>query len=381
MARIVFGSYFVRYPLAGMMSHVLQYLLGLRALGHDVVFVERAAYPDACYDPVRRVMTDDGELGFRVARRVLHSHGLSGRICFVDHGGRYWGLTRSEVEEAFDGAVFMDMGTHGAWMEEAAQSAVRMLIDGEPGYNQIRMEQGEGLASVRSAFDLFFTNGRNIGTPASDAPTAGVTWRHLFHPVLPELFASSPPPPDAPFTTVMNWKAHSSLEFEGRTFGQKDVAFERFVGLPGETDIPLEVSVAGTDAPRARLEENGWRVRDAHRTTRTFGAFSDYLRSSRGEFSVCKEVFVKLNTGWFSDRSAAYLAAGRPVVMQETGFSDHLPVGEGLFAVRTVAEAKEALETIAGDYGRHSAAARRIAREFLDSRRVLREVLAQVGVS
>lgn len=379
VARIVFGSYLVRYPLGGMVSYVLQYLLGLRALGHDVFFVEKANYPLACFDPARRVMTDDGRIGFRIARRLFRHYGLGEQLSFVDYAGRYHGLPRKAVEEAFVDAIFIDMGTHGSWLDEASHSALRILIDGEPGYNHIRMVN-DPHSALHNGYDVYATNGRNVGRPGCSVPTGQIEWRHIFHPVVLDFFESPPASANAPYTTVMNWKAHSPITYNGVQYGQKDVEFEKFVGLPSRTNVPLEVSVAGPEVPRQWLVENGWRANDAHTTTRTLSGFLRYLQQSRGEFSVCKEVFVALHTGWFSDRSAAYLAAGRPVVVQDTGLADHLPLGCGLFAVSNVDEAAAALEDIESAYVRHSRAAKEIAREYLDTRVVLPAFLSQAGV-
>jgi hypothetical protein len=192
-----------------------------------------------------------------------------------------------------------------------------------------------------------------------------------------------PLPPDdrAAFTTVMNWRAHDALEYEGAVFGQKDAEFERFAMLPRLADrARFELAVAGKEVPRARLRQAGWTLRDAHEVTASYDSYRDFVRSSRGEFSVAKNVFVATGSGWFGDRSAAYLAAGRPVVLQDTGISERLPCGEGLFAVRDADEAAAAVESIEGDYPRHSGAAREIAREFLATDRVLPPLLEAVGV-
>jgi hypothetical protein len=378
MARIVFGSYLVRYPLGGMMSHVLQYLVGFQRLGHEVVFVEKAGYARSCFDPVRHVMSDDCTHGTRVVNALLARFGLEARWCFVDAAGQYHGLRREAVNRAFrDADVFVDMGSHGAWLDEAQTCGLRVLIDGEPGFNQIRMERGQ--LDPERGYDYYFTNGRNVGTVASAAPSAGRVWRPLFHPVVPELFANGEIPLDGPFSTIMNWQSHEAIDYRGVTYGQKDREFEKFCLLPRRVDARLELAVSGR-APRPALEEAGWAVRDGHQVTVSFDAFRDYLRRSRGEFSVAKHVFVAFWTGWFSDRSAAYLAAGRPVVMQDTGFSAHLPTGDGLFAVTSVEEAAEALRAICADPAHHAHAAACIARTHLDARIVLRDFLAAVGV-
>src|SRR4051812_42816945 len=263
MARIVLGSYMARYPLGGMMSWVLQYLVGFDRLGHDVRFVERADYPDACFDPRSGEMTDDGAYGAAVVEELLASVGLPRRSCFVDYRGRCHGIA---VEEAFAGAdVFVDMGTHGAWAEEAQQAGLRVLVDGEPGFTQARMERGERPAE----YDAHFTTGRNVGTPASSAPTAGRDWRPIFHPVAPELFDVAPAPPGAPFTTVMNWRSHDRVEWQGRVYGHKDLEFERFRDLPAMVKTPVEAAIAGP-APADDLRASGWRLRDGHATTISF---------------------------------------------------------------------------------------------------------------
>lgn len=386
MARIVLGSYMVRYPLGGMMSWVLQWLVGFDRLGHEIYFVEKAGYPDACYDPVRDVMTDDCAYGMGVVEDLLARFGLDDRVSFVDHDGRYHGLSRDRVEAILASAdVFIDMGTHGSWLSEAQLSGTRVLVDGEPGFTQMKMANGTWGSSAVDAYDHFFTTGQNIGTGASSAPSAGKSWRHVFHPVVTEIFdglvptASEAAPTSAQaFNTVMNWQSYEPIVFEGETFGHKDVEFERFMNLPDLVPVDLEVAVSGSDVPRQRLAQAGWRVRDAHEVTISFDTFRDYIEASAGEFSVCKSGYVRTNGGWFSDRSAAYLAAGRPVVMQETGFSAHLPTGLGLFAVTTIDEAAAALAEIRRDHRRHSLEASRIARDFLDSSRVLARFLDEL---
>jgi hypothetical protein len=170
------------------------------------------------------------------------------------------------------------------------------------------------------------------------------------------------------------------MEYQGERYGHKDVEFERFIQLPTLTTAPLEIAVAGKNVPTERLRAAGWRIRDAHQATSTFDSFVDYLRSSRAEFTVCKSAYVRMHTGWFSDRSAAYLASGRPVVMQDTGFSSRLPCGQGLFAARSVEEAAVAIDRVLVDYQLHSRAARELAVEHLDARRVLGRFLDELGL-
>ena len=180
-------------------------------------------------------------------------------------------------------------------------------------------------------------------------------------------------------TTVMNWQSHAPLTYKGQTYGQKDMEFPQFLDLPRLTKVPVEIAVSGKAAPTAMLRERGWRVTSGHQTTISFDSFADYICGSFAEFSVCKNVFVALQTGWFSDRGAAYLASGRPVVQQETGFSRHLPCGAGLFAASNVTEAAQALEEIRARPDYHSRQARAIACEHLEATKVLGKFLNELG--
>ncbi len=381
MARIIAGSYMVRYPLGGMMSWTLQWLVGLQRLGHDVVFVEKSCYADSCYDPVRKTSSDDFAYGLKTTVDLLERFGLAGRWCYVDFQNDYHGMSREKIEELFRSAdVFIDLGTHGAWLEEANHGGVTVLVDGEPGYTQIHMQNRIASDEPVNEYGRYFSNGANIGTSKSTAPTGGKTWRGVFNPVVTELFAVEPPPADAPFSTIMNWRSHEPCKFNGRTYGQKDLEFARFIRLPRKTRVPMELAASGKKIPAHELESAGWHLRDAQEVTISFDAYQRYIRNCRGEFSVCKNVFVETRSGWFSDRSAAYLASGRPVVLQDTGFSDHLPVGEGLFAVRDVEEAAAAIEEIEGDYGRHSSRAREIACQHLEAETVLETFLHECGL-
>lgn len=361
------------------MSWVLQYLVGFHRLGHEVYFVERADYPNECFDPVRNEMVDDPSRGITVLDEVLRALGLRERWCFVDVRGRFYGMGEDRLKEAFDTAdVFVDMG-HGEWLDYASGGSAKILIDGDPGFTQMKMEKTLAAGGSLPLYDEYYTVGQNVGTSDSTVPTVGHDWGHIFHPVVMDLFPFRPPPSGAPVTTVMNWRSYDPIEFSGEVFGHKDVEFEKFSGLPDRSALTLELAVAGAETPVAKLRKGGWRIRDAHEVTRSVDSFRAYISGSLAEFSVCKNGYVATNSGWFGDRSAAYLASGRPVVQQETGFSQHLPCGEGLFAVADLDEAVAALDEIAADHERHSKAALEIAKEFLSADRVLTRFLESIG--
>lgn len=379
MARVVLEGYIGRYPLGGMASWVLQYLLGFKSLGHEIYFVERCTMEQECYDPRLRIMTDDCSSGVEFLEELLRRFEVDG-WCFVDYEGKTYGLTREEIRDVMRTTdLFLDVSTQGAWIDYADRAGARVLIDGEPGFFQMKMVQKQQAGEPLVEYDFYYTNGHNIGRPTCLAPSAGKEWRGIFNPVQCDLFDPSTPRRDV-FTTVMNWQSHPPFTFDGQTYGQKDVAFERFMSLPQLSRVPLEVAVTGPATPTSRLKAAGWNVADAQMVTASFDSFTDYIADSAGEFSVCKEGYVSTRTGWFGDRSAAYLAAGRPVVCQDTGFSEHLPCGDGLFAVATAEDAAEALREVSANYEHHSRAARSIAREFLDAPRVLGRLLDEIGM-
>jgi hypothetical protein len=383
MARIIIGSCMVRCPLGGLLSYALQFLKGFELLGHDIYYFEKGYYENACYDPLHDRLSDDCTVGVGLVRDLMEHYGMAGRWAFIDFHGQHYGLDAAALREVFRTAdIFIDMGSFGSgcWAEEAVDVPMRVLYEGEPGYTQMQMEQRRRAGEQVDEYDRYYTVGSRIGTPDSDAPDGGQSWGHLWAVVATELFEAVPPPADAPFTTVMTWQSHRPIEYEGVTYyGQKDVEFEQFIGLPGRVEVPMELRVSGGDVPHDRLRENGWRIHDPGLITQPIGDYYAYMRSSAGEFSVSKSIFVKARTGWFGDRSGNYLASGRPVVMQDTGFSSRLPCGEGLFAVRSEEEAAEAIRAIRLDYAHHSKAARRIAEEHLDAKRVLRRFIEELS--
>jgi hypothetical protein len=381
MATIILSSYVIRYPVGGVLSNNLQFLTGFRRLGHEVYLVEKAGYDESCFDPERRVSSDDCGAGVRLIAELLDAHGLGGRWCYVAADGGYHGMTREEVDDVFDRAdLFIDRGLHQTWDEEADGVAVRVLLDPDPGLRQVRLDHARAKGRALPAYDAYYTYGHNIGTPRSHAPTAGLTWRHVFHPIDTALYRPHRPVTSGRCTTIMNWHALDHVVHDGEVYGMKDVQFPRYEGLPRLVEVPMEVAVEGPRIPRQRLTDAGWHVVSALDVTATYESYLTYITSSLAEFSVVKDVYHRFNVGWFSDRSAAYLAHGRPVVVQDNGIADHLPVGEGLFEVADQDQAADAIARIAREPERHAQAARCIAEEHLDARVVLKRFLGELGV-
>jgi len=378
--RVVLATYMTRYPLGGMLSWAMQHIVGLKQLGCDLTIVERANYTNACFDIQSGRVSDDPVRGLEIVRELLKPYGLEDSYVFRDVHDQYHGMTEKALIEKINSAdIFIDIGNHGAWLDLAHVIGRRVLIDGEPGFTQIRMKLEPSRLKHVDQFTHHFSNGLLLHTASHRAPDTGHTWLPFPNPVSTHLFEDvSPPPKDAPWTTIMNWQAHKPQIYKGKVYGQKAQSFEQFESLPALTQAPIEVAVSG-DAPIERLSQLGWRINDAQAVTRSVRDYYQYIHCSVGEFSITKHVFVEARTGWFSDRSAAYLASGRPVILQDTGFSEVLPVGEGLFAVSKVEEAAAAIDEVIKDYPRHCKIARSIAHEYLDAAHNYRRLFETVG--
>jgi hypothetical protein len=287
------------------------------------------------------------------------------------------------VEEVIGrAALFIDRGLHRTWDEETANVPVRVLMDPDPGFRQIKMARDADRGHPVPEYHAYYTYGHNIGSDRSAAPTAGIRWRHLFHPVDTCLYPEVvPPDARARCTTVMNWMALEVVNHDGRAFGMKDLQVMRFADLPERVGAPMEIAVEGRDVPVDDLRRRGWHITSAVEVTASYDSYHEYLQRSLAEFSVVKDVYAGLSVGWFSDRSAAYLSHGRPVIVQDNGIGGHLPTGEGLFEVSTVDEAADAIERVRAEPVRHARAARRIAEEHLDARHVLRRFLVELGIA
>jgi hypothetical protein len=256
----------------------------------------------------------------------------------------------------------------------------RILIEQDPGYTHLWAAEGAP-REVFGDHDVHFTVGANVGSDRSAIPTCGIDWQPLWPPVVLDWWPEHAALARDRFTTVGAWRDYGYLEFEGRVLGPKVEEWERFLDLPrraGE-EIELVLAIDADDPDLDRLRAAGWRVEDPARVS-TPAAYRDYVAGSLGEFSCAKGGYVGTRSGWFSDRSACYLAAGRPVVLQATGFEDVLPTGRGVFAVSSVDEAAAAMATVREDYASHSAAARELAREFFDAEQLLARALDAAGL-
>jgi len=363
--RILFAGIIARYPFGGVTWCSLMYLLGLRALGHDVLYIEDTG--ECIYDPERNALSPDPSYGTRYIHNALEPFGLGSHWCFVNYDGTYHGCRRESVREyCSDADLFVNLsGGSWFWRDEYARIPRRVFVDSDPVFTQLAIAKGERwYVDFFRGFHRLFTFGANIGTAESDVPTGEFIWHRTWQPVVCDLWHTDDPPKRDRFTTVMTWKTSSFTDVDGN----KDREFMRFIDLPEHTAQRFELAVNG---PSGMLRAHGWSPIDAMSISRSLWDYRDFIQGSKAEFGVAKHAYVAGRSGWFSDRSECYLAAGRPVVIQDTGWSAHLPSGTGLAGFSTREEAIEGLERVDRDYALHARRATEIAREHFDASRVL----------
>lgn len=354
-------------PLSGGEAWVrMSWALGLRRLGYEVFFVEQL---EGAMD------TEESRAYFA---EVVADHGLAKHAALVvGDGPETKGISWEELLEAASRTeLLVNISGHLKLAPLLERVHRKAYVDIDPGYTQIW--HASHVAPIED-HDLYFTIAENIGEPGCDLPTAGIEWLATRQPTVLDDWPASPPAGDRRFTTIATWRTpFGRLEHDGRTYGMKLDEFRKIAELPRRSGQRFELALDIHPAEKADielLENNEWELADAHRVARGPDGFRRYVQGSGAECSVAQGVYVETNSGWFSDRSVRYLASGRPVLVQETGFSSRLPVGEGLFAFRTVDEAVEGAHAIADDYERHSVAARRVAAECFDSDTILTRFL------
>jgi hypothetical protein len=398
--RIIVTGLIASYPLGGVSWDYVQYVKGLHLLGHEVFYLEDTGkWGDNSeergkwvYNPQLGTFTEDCRFNLDYLAEVLAFVGPAMRRhwAFRSPKGEYFGLTEKEIEKTCEQAdLFVNVSGCCLLRERYQGCLKKVFIDTDPLYTQYKLDAvHRGTATSDQAYsadsilkhDLFFTFGENIGDASCRIPMCGLPWHKTRQPIVlqdwPFTFT-----PDAPaFTTVMSWKNEDTLpSIDGETYGGKNVEFMKFMNLPSRVLVPIEIALSGS-APLDQLRQHGWQVVDGYEKSVTMDAYRNHLSRSRGEWSIAKNVYVASRSGWFSTRSAAYLALGKPLVVQDTGFRRYLPTGCGLFAFSILDEAVSAIERIESNYRLHCEAARTIAEEQFKSETVLTRLLDDAGV-
>jgi hypothetical protein len=364
---------------AGATWAVLQYVLGLRSLGHDVYLVEPIAPLSLRPTGARLSASVNAAYFHEVAARF----GLTDRAALLRQDTRETvGMLYADVVDAAEGSDLLINISGMLTMPELFEAIPRRVyLDLDPAFNQL-WHAVEGIDMRFDGHTHFVTVGGLIGTPACEVPTCGRTWLPTLQPIaLPE-WPITPGQPGAAWTTVGNWRGYGSIDVHGVLYGQRVHSFRRFMELPARTRARFRPALSihpGEVKDLKALRAHAWDLVDPADAAGTPDRYRDFIQRSKGELGIAKSGYVASRCGWFSDRSVCYLASGRPVVAQDTGFGQSLPTGEGLFAFSTADEAVEAIAAASVDYDRHCRRAREIAEEYFRADRVLGALLERVG--
>jgi hypothetical protein len=376
--KIIVCGYMIRHPFAGNLLAFFNYVLGLHRLGHEVAYLEESGWPQSCYNPIDRIYSDDPNIGRRAVEALMHDYGAKVKACYINREtGVVYGANWDKVKSMLKAAdLLLNIGGV-SWLPEFLFCRRRALVDMDPFFTQIGRFGVEG----REHYHAYFSYGANIGNFNCTVPTDGINWIPTVPPVVPEIWqipqstrldVQKTVKTVAPFTTVANWSAYGTVTYNGEIYGQKDVEFLKLIELPKLTSQKLELAISGASAEIWNcMQTTGWSLREGDEVSSDVPTYQSYITGSRGEFSAAKNAYVKTRSGWFSDRSICYLAAGKPVILQDTGFSDWLPTGHGVLSFSSIDEALDCIEKVNEDYPAHCLTAKKVAEKIFGYKAVL----------
>lgn len=383
--KIVVAGYAIGFPLGGQIWMMLHYMLGLARMGHEVLFLEDSsdwAYP---FNPLQGTCAADSSYGRQLLENFFSSFGLSGRWAYYsDFEQKLYGWDQERLDRYCAQAdLFLNISGVIPLREHYTRGRVKAIIDTDPVFTQVKIAEDDWTKNYYRSHDIHFTYGYNLPSGNTVVPLGDINWKPFLPPVILDAWEPLGTPGQG-YTTIGSWDTKGrDIIINGRQYSwRKSVKYEPLINMPSKFPaINLELTFSGIAGDRSRFERQGWMVRDAGVLSRDLWAYRDYIRNSRAEFTVAKDQNVHLKSGWFSDRSASYLAAGRPVITEDTGFGNYLPVGQGLFAFVDEEDIATAIEAIEADPVGHSRAARRIAEEHFDARKVLGGLLRETGLA
>lgn len=383
MASVVVGGSLAQRPgYGGHAWALLNYLLGFQRLGYDVLFVDRLDSEMALgADGLPSAAARDRCVRWLVD--VMEGAGLGD--CYtlrLGEAGETVGRPRSEAIEFARGSLLM-LNVMGFVNDEEILAAAprKVFLDIDPGFGQMWKELG--LHDMFAGHDAFVTVGERIGEPDCLIPACGIEWITTPHPIVLEEWSSAEG--GCAVTSVGSWRGpFDPVEFRGRRFGLRAHELRKLLGLPAMVDVELELALdidPGDSDDLEALRANGWKLADPAVVAGDPESYRRYIAASQAELMVAKGIYVDTRGGWFSERSIAYMASGKPVIAQDTGFSDRYPCGEGLIAFSDVDGAREGIEAVCGDWSRHSRAAREIAAEHFEAGKVLGRLIERLGAA
>lgn len=388
--RVIVSGLIGQYPIGGVTWDYVQYLLGFAQAGHDVYYLEDSEqWP---YNPREGGKGMDASFNADYLAGVMARFGLADRWAYRlgehtlpsgEHRPEVWyGLSDPRRREILGSAELLVNVSSGIGDPERYRGIPRLAyVDTDPVFTQIRVLQDADFRAHVDAHDTVFSYGERLGDSAF---ATGHDWRPMRKPIAVCEWDPGAAHRDV-YTTVMNWTSYSDVSWEGRSYGQKDAEFPKFEDLP-ERVAPCVLELAAGSGktrriPADTLREKGWQLVDPGEVCPDLESYRRYIQSSKGEWTVAKHGYVEGDAGWFSGRTACYLAAGRPVVVQDTGFAPVLPTGEGIVTFRTLEEAAEGLRAVDLDWDRHARAARSIAEECFDAALLVTRLVDVCGES
>lgn len=375
-------------PIAGVIWQHVHYIVGLQRLGHEVYYIEDSAR--YAYNPATYELNEDYSYAAEILAKLAAQFDFEGRWAYC---ARYLpdhptvGMPMSRIKELYKeaDAILNVCGTQ-EFNEDLLKSERILYVESDPGVEQIKVDKGEQTTvDYLNKHRALFTFGESIGSPEFPVPLHNMTWLPTRQPVVTDLWkTSTPPPPGAVFTTVANWNTGGKKDIEWRGdkyLWSKSLEFLKFVEAPKRSGEEFEMATNIKEQETVELfKKNQWRFTSPEAMSIDYNDYLRYLQNSKGEFTAAKDQYVRLNTGWFSDRTACYLAAGRPAITQETGFTKYYGGKRGLFAFSSVEEIAEAVKEINADYALHSRTAYEIAHEYFEAEKVLASLLDRAGI-
>ena len=372
---VVFAGSIGRFPVGGHAWVDMHYLLGLRDLGCEVYYLEECGEGSWVYNWETDKLVTDLDYPTDYLRSCLEPIGFGDRWAYRA-GDASVGMGIEEIREVCREADLLIIRACplDLWRDEYSGPRRRIFVDSDPGFTQFKLDRGDSpLQSTIDNCHRLFTAGGRIGSADCPIPTLGREWVPLPPPVfLPEWPMASDGDPTH-FTSVMQWRSYDDIVHDGVKYGNKDVEFPKFIDLPQRTSQPLRM--AATGVPPEKLADHGWEVVTGWKVVWSPDSYREFVQQSRAEFGVAKHGYVATRGGWVSDRSSCYLAAGRPVLVQDTGQGDWLPVGEVFLTFRDEEGALAGIDSINGDYSKHCIAARKLAEEHFSADRILTRLL------
>jgi hypothetical protein len=374
------GSLAQRPGYGGHAWALLNYLLGFRQLGYDVIFLDRLT-PEMAVDAAGRPSAAARDRCIRWVVDVMDGAGLDDCYSlFLGDGDETVGLSRARaVEQVGDSSLLLNVMGFVDDEDVLAASPSNVFLDIDPGFGQMWRELG--LHDAFDGHDAFVTVGERIGAADCLVPTCGLDWVTTPHPLVLDQWPCTGE--GTRITSVGSWRGpYDPVEYEGRRFGLRAHELRKLLPLPTLVEDELELALDIDPADRSDIEallENGWELSDPAVVASDPSTYRNYIEASRAELMVAKGIYVDTRSGWFSERSIAYLASGKPVIAQDTGFSDRYPCGEGLIAFSDLDGARQGIEDVCADWPQHSQAAREIAEEHFEAGKVLKRLLEKLG--